>query len=166
MNVFASSLIRRSPITVTPETTIHTALETMQRMKIGTVIVVDPESQVPLGIFTLQDVLLRVALPQPGLATPISAVMTAQPVTLNGRATAHQVGLLMARRSLRHVLIVDDTQRLLGIISKNDLYDLLCSSCVSARSAQRKAQAAEEAAARAAPAPAPVLAEAASAGVD
>ena len=119
-----SAVMRRKPVAVAPETSIGQALQTMESSHIGSIIVVDPGSQAPRGIFTLQDLLRRVALKSCDLAQPISTVMTTNLVTLPPEATAYQAALSMARRGLRHLLVVDRDQRLVGIVSQNDLFAL------------------------------------------
>jgi CBS domain-containing protein len=118
-----SAILRRAPVTVPPETRLEQALKTMEDNRIGSIIVAG-DDRVPLGIFTLQDLLRRVALKACDLEQPISQVMTAEPVTLRPTATAYQAALSMARRGLRHLLVVDDARRLVGIVSQNDLFAL------------------------------------------
>lgn len=117
-----SAVIRREPVTVTPYTSVLEALRTMERMHVGSIIVADPQSRSPLGIFTLQDLLRRVALQEFDLARPIDSVMTRDLVTLKPHATAHQAALAMAHHGLRHILVTDQENRLIGIVSQNDLF--------------------------------------------
>ncbi len=119
-----SSIMRRTPVTVPPEASIGQALTAMEQNRIGSVIVADADSRLPVGIFTLQDLLRRVALKSCDLEQPISAVMTTDLITLRPQATAYQAALSMARRGLRHLLVVDQERRLVGIVSQNDLFAL------------------------------------------
>lgn len=119
-----SSIIRRAPVTVPPEVTVREALETMNRHRIGSIIIADAKTGVPVGIFTLQDLLRRIALQDGDLAQPIANVMTAGLVSLPPEATAYHAALLMARHSLRHVVVVNQQGKLTGIVSQNDLYAL------------------------------------------
>jgi CBS domain-containing protein len=118
-----AAILRRAPVSVPPETKLEQALKTMEDHRIGSIIVADANG-VPLGIFTLQDLLRRVALKACDLEQPISQVMTIEPVTLRPSASAYQAALSMARRGLRHLLVVDDARRLVGIVSQNDLFAL------------------------------------------
>lgn len=117
-------IMRRGPITVPLQATVREALETMERMRISAIIVADPQTRVPLGMFTLQDLLRRVTLPGGDLQQPIACVMTCGLITLAPQATAYQAALTMARHGVRHVLVVDGEGRLLGIVSQNDLFAL------------------------------------------
>jgi CBS domain-containing protein len=119
-----SAIVRREPVTVPLEATVREALETMERMRVGSIVVADGRTRFPLGIFTLQDLLRRVTLPGGDLAQPIACVMTSGLITLGPQATAHQAALTMARNGVRHVVVVDGEGRLAGVVSQNDLFGL------------------------------------------
>ncbi|HET7824872.1 MAG TPA: DUF294 nucleotidyltransferase-like domain-containing protein [Anaeromyxobacter sp.] len=119
-----SAIMRRDPVSVPLEATVREALETMERMRIGSVLVADPDRRVPLGIFTLQDLVRRVTLPGGDLGEPIATVMTSGLITLGPHASAHQAALVMARNGVRHVVVVDAEGRLAGIVEQEDLFGL------------------------------------------
>jgi CBS domain-containing protein len=119
-----AGIIRHEPVAVSAQTSVREALATMESRRIGSIVVFDVETRIPQGIFTLQDLLRRIALQNGSLDQPIANVMTRDLVTLPSTATAYQAALTMARRSLRHVLVVDDEGRLTGIVSQNDLFAL------------------------------------------
>ncbi|MCC6879790.1 MAG: CBS domain-containing protein [Rhodocyclaceae bacterium] len=118
------SLIRRKPETVPLDATVRQAIRVMDEKRIGSIIVADEGGRLPLGIFTLRDLLHRVALPGCTLDLPIASVMTAGVITVKPQTTAYQAALIMGRRGLRHLLVVDDAGSLLGIVSQNDLFAL------------------------------------------
>jgi CBS domain-containing protein len=119
-----SSIVRRQPVTVPLDASVRQAIETMDRMRIGSIVIADAEGRMPLGIFTLRDLLHRVTLPGCDLEQPIAAVMTGGVIAVKPQTTAYQAALIMARRGLRHLLVVDDEGRLIGIVSQNDLFAL------------------------------------------
>ena len=120
-----SAVIRRQPVVVPPTASIDQALRIMNEAKVGSLVVTDPESGRPLGIFTLRDLLKRVALASCDREQLITTVMSgARLVSLVGQATAYQAALAMAQHRLRHILVVDATGRLIGVVSQNDLYAL------------------------------------------
>ncbi|MDQ5903884.1 MAG: hypothetical protein QG672_1477, partial [Pseudomonadota bacterium] len=84
--------------------------------------VVDPESAAPLGILTLRDVLKRIALGGVELELPVATVMTGGVIRLPAEATVHQASVLMIRRDVRHLVLVDDDGRFCNIVSQADLY--------------------------------------------
>ena len=56
-------LVRRAPITAQPRAPVRDALVAMNDAKVRTVVIVDAEQR-PVGLFTLVDLLRRVALPE------------------------------------------------------------------------------------------------------
>lgn len=120
-----AALIKRSPITVPPDSTVREAVQLMSAHRIGSIIVVEPESSRPLGIFTLRDLLHKVAAQAYDLDQLITSVMSDSGLLmLNWRATAYQAALVMARHGIHHVIIVDAAGKLKGIVSQEDLYEL------------------------------------------
>lgn len=116
------SLIRQSPLMVKPDTPLAEALTAMDEARVGSILVSDGEAA-PVGILTLKDVLKRVTLAGIPLNTPISTVMTADPATLESAAPVSDALLLMARRGIHHVPLVEGG-RLIGVISEKDVFAL------------------------------------------
>jgi CBS domain-containing protein len=120
-----ASLIRRPPVVVAPDAPLRQALALMNEAKIGSIVVAAADSGKPLGLFTLRDLLVRVALDTCDLDQPIRQVMSGGDlISLNARATGYQAGLLMERYGVHRVLVVDDDGRLLGLVSQGDLFAL------------------------------------------
>lgn len=136
-------LIKRAPVVVRPDVSIEAALNLMATRKVGSVVVIDEPRGAPVGILTLQDVLLRIALPRTDISRPVAGVMSSHVVCAPESVSAHQAALLMARNNLRHLPVVGADGGLLGMVSRNDLYDLLCNSCVAIRKARKGAEGGE-----------------------
>ena len=117
-----SALVRRAPVSCLPDTPLRSALSTMHEFNIGSMVVTDA-NLAPLGIFTLRDVLDRVALAGYGLEQPISGVMSREVFTMPPEASAYEAALAMVRRGIRHILVVDHG-RLAGVITEKDLFSL------------------------------------------
>jgi CBS domain-containing protein len=118
-----SRVINRAPVTCPPCLSVRQVLGRMNEHKVGSMVIADAETRKPIGIFTLRDLLQRVALPECNLDRPIDEVMTRRLVTMAPEASAYQAALAMARSGLRHLLVVDGEQ-LLGVVSQNDLFNL------------------------------------------
>lgn len=120
-----AALIKRAPVAVTPESTLREAVLLMSEQRIGSIIVVEPESIRPIGIFTLRDLLHKVAARAGDLDQMVSSVMSGSGLQmLNWRATVYQAALVMARHGIHHVIIVDAAGKLKGIVSQEDIYEL------------------------------------------
>ena len=120
-----AALIKRPPITVTPDATLRDAVQLMSECRIGSIIIVEPESSRPIGIFTLRDLLHKVAAKSCDLDQMIMSVMSGSNLLmLNWRSTVYQAALVMARHGVHHVIVVDAAGKLKGIVSQEDIYEL------------------------------------------
>lgn len=135
------SLVRRKPVHCSPQTSVLEVLRVMKVEDVGSMLITE-ENQV-LGIFTLHDLLDKVALPQQDMASPISTVMSREVVTLPAQALAHDAAVLMARLGIHHVPIVEENQ-LVGLISERDLFSLQRVGLTQIHSAIRRATSTEE----------------------
>lgn len=115
-------LCRQTPVSCAPDTPLRQALESMHRLRIGSMLVVD-EDRHPVGILTRYDVLDRVALAGVSLDVPMSAVMVGPVHTLESDRSAQEAALLMSAKGIRHVPVTRQG-RLVGIVSERDLYAL------------------------------------------
>jgi CBS domain-containing protein len=119
-----SAILRQPAVTVPLQASLRQTLETMSRQNLEAVVVIDQASRVPLGTFTTRDLLQRVALPGEDLDQPVACVMTGGLITVGPSTTAHQAALTMARQGVRHLVVVDREGRLLGAVSRDDLFGL------------------------------------------
>jgi CBS domain-containing protein len=91
----------------------------MRDRRIGAVLITDRKGHL-LGIFTGRDAVGRVvAAGKSAAKTKLSAVMTADPVTMTPDTTAIDALRLMWDGGFRHIPIVEDDQ-LVGIVSRTD----------------------------------------------
>jgi len=102
---------------VAVESTAEQAIRTMLDRHVGAVAVLDENGRVA-GIFTERDVLRRLALSgrDPG-QTPIRELMTTPVEMATLDTTPGQALATMVERHYRHLPIVDDDGRLLGMLS-------------------------------------------------
>ncbi|RTL53448.1 MAG: CBS domain-containing protein [Rhodocyclaceae bacterium] len=136
-----AAFIRQPPVCVPPEISLQEAVELMAERKIGSVVVAEPESQRPLGIFTLRDLLKQVASPSFDPSSMLLAIVDSQtPITLNWRATAYQAEILLARHGVHHVIVVDSSDRVIGIVSQSDILDVQRGGAKAMASAIRSAR--------------------------
>ena len=114
--------MRRAPVYCDVNTPILEALQSMRAEKTRSIAVVD-ESQCPVGIFTLTDLMERVVLAGVDIATPVSGVMSHSPASMDEMATAQEALALMAGQGY-HQLMVTREGRLAGVVSERDLFAL------------------------------------------
>ena len=118
-----SSLVRRAPLCVSPQTSIKSALTQMQDAAVGSVVIVDATGK-PLGIVTERDIVPRVVLAGADIEASVMGVATTSVATLSQTETATDAALLMAERGFRHVVVVDDDGAVCGVVSERDLFAL------------------------------------------
>jgi CBS domain-containing protein len=99
------------------EATVELAIRTMLDRHVGAVVVID-ENQRVAGIFTERDVLRKLALGEyDPRKVSVREIMTT-PVEMATRATTAGEALAnMVERHYRHLPIVDDDGRLMGMLS-------------------------------------------------
>ena len=122
MNAFLRDLVHTEPVSCPPGEKIKSALEAMQRAKVGSIVVTGKDGA-PIGIFTERDLLKHTVAGSLDLANPIEAYMTPSPRTLPETATASEAAVLMVRLGIRHVVVVAEG-RLTGVVSERDLFAL------------------------------------------
>ncbi len=110
-----------------PNATMHQALQFLVRGRRGAIVVV--EGMRPVGIFTERDVLHR--LPAGQLSresrdkTPLSEVMSRPPVTIQRKASLRDAIETMVEQGYRHLVVVDRSGDLKGLLTTNDLVQYL-----------------------------------------
>jgi CBS domain-containing protein len=109
----------QTPITAVKTSSVLAAARVMKQHNIGAILVLDGSRLI--GIFTERDALFRViAEGRDPLKTRLADVMTANPRTITpDRPFAHALHL-MHEGGFRHVPVVDDERRPLGVVSARD----------------------------------------------
>lgn len=104
----------------TPESSVREAAHLMNTHGVGA-LVVQSDARI-VGIFTERDVLRRVVAESrdPGL-TKVEHVMTREVATLGPDAELDDVRATFMNRRIRHLPVVDDDGRLLGMVSIGDV---------------------------------------------
>jgi CBS domain-containing protein len=112
---------------VVPDTTAYVAAQLMRMHHIGALVVVDSRSSNhPIGILTDRDLVL--ALMAEGLDPALFTagdIMSADPVVASPEMDAMDAVELMRAHRLRRLVIVDDRGHLGGIVTMEDVLELL-----------------------------------------
>lgn len=110
--------------TAGPSETLRALAERMDRKGVGCVVVVD--EGVVTGVVTDRDVALAVlAAGRDADATPTASLLGREPVTVHADRPLRVAAGLMRRHALRRLPVVDANGRLVGILSRDDLIQLL-----------------------------------------
>lgn len=108
-----------------PEETAQVAARRMHSRSVGTLVVVS-SSEEPIGILTDRDLTVRiVAEGRDPLATPIEEIMTRDPRTVNEDEPIESALAVMRAGPFRRVLVTDESGKLVGLLSMDDILSLL-----------------------------------------
>lgn len=111
---------RQEIASLAPDASALDAANMMNDRRIGSVLVMDDPRL--MGIFTERDVLRRiVAAHRDPVATPLYEVMTSPVACALPHTTLEEMRLVVRNRRVRHLPVVDDHGRVLGIVSIGDL---------------------------------------------
>ena len=121
------SLIKRSPITLTPQTTIREAAALMREQRVSSVLI--EQDQRLFGLVTDRDLRNRVVAAGMDTARPIMDIATLAPLTMDVENPAFEALLLMARHNIHHVPVLDG-HRIAGMITATDITERHSTSAV------------------------------------
>ncbi|HJQ83721.1 MAG TPA: CBS domain-containing protein [Candidatus Binatia bacterium] len=111
----------RHPVALPPNAPVREAMRVMREHRIGCVLVVDGDRLA--GIFTERDLLLKLDDADPG--RPIGDLMTRDPEVLTANDPIVYALNKMSVGGFRHVPLVDDAGRPVGIVSVKDIIDYI-----------------------------------------
>lgn len=95
--------------------TVGDAVALMRQERVGCVLVCDAGALV--GLFTERDLMGRVLAVGKPLTTPVGDVMTADPETVGPRDTVRAAVKRMRAGGHRHIPVVDDDRKPVGVVS-------------------------------------------------
>jgi arabinose-5-phosphate isomerase len=107
--------------TVGPDTSLRDGLLEMSRKGLGMTAIVDAQRRV-LGIYTDGDLRRTLDHPIDIKTTRMSEVMTARPKTIGARLLAAEAVHLMETSRITQLLVVDDSNVLVGALNVHDLF--------------------------------------------
>jgi CBS domain-containing protein len=114
------AMSRRHVLSLSPAATVHEAACVMSRANCGSVLIIDHGSQL-LGIVTERDLMTRVlAKALDPAATKVERIMTPNPQCVRPSLKVADAVLIMIERGFRHLPVVTDDGRILGVFSVRD----------------------------------------------
>jgi len=118
-----NEVMTKNPVCCRPDDMVVKVAQLMQSENIGSIPVIENEqSQKLVGIVTDRDLALKiVAKGQDAKSTKVEAVMTRQIVTCRTGDDLQMALDAMAEHQLRRIPIVDDDDKIVGIIAQADV---------------------------------------------
>jgi CBS domain-containing protein len=130
-------LIKRDVQTLSPDATCSEAARLMRDSGVGSVVVV--EDGRPIGIVTDRDLVLRViARGEDPAKLPVRRAMSEKPIFLSKERGLDQLIEAMGDLAVRRVPIVDERQKLVGILALDDVIVLLAGQLARIADAVKK----------------------------
>ena len=118
------SIMDSEVYTCTPQCTMRDVIRDMAKRNISSVIVIDHVKQ-PVGILTERDIMKRVIADE-GVdldSTPISKVMTFDPITLHPDNTIYRALSVLTDSKVKHLPLIEDG-KIVGIVTMRQLLKL------------------------------------------
>ena len=116
-------IMRKEVLTVKEKTSIYDAVALMTMNDVGAVIVINTLGR-PIGIFTERDVLKRVVLGGMEVRHEmVASVYTKKLISVKPKDELRQAAKLMKEGHFRHLAVMGDDGKVVGILSARDLID-------------------------------------------
>ncbi len=105
--------------TVSENCTMREAAEHMKSLNVGSIPVCDKSNKL-VGIVTDRDMVIRGFTSGVNPNTPVSQVMSTNPVTISPDTGVHEAARVMAKSQIRRLPVVENNE-IVGIVSIGDL---------------------------------------------
>jgi CBS domain-containing protein len=116
---------RREPVTVPPGTSLADCVRAIQRTGTGDSVFVTGADGRLAGVLTERDIFARLVGGDMDLGRPVETLMTTQPQHLRLDQTVHDAIGLMKTGRYRNVPLLDDENRLVGVVRPQDILKYL-----------------------------------------
>ena len=115
-------IMTRDPVCCAPDDSVKKAAELMKAEDVGPLPVVDPETRRLVGIVTDRDLVLNVlAAGRDANTTRVADAMTRDPVKMKEEEPLEEALEKMSTYQVRRLPVVDDQDRIIGIIAQADI---------------------------------------------
>jgi len=112
------SLLRRQPVSTTADSDILTAAQIMTDKRVSSLLITEQDELI--GIVTDRDLRTRALAKGLPFDTPISDIMTPDPIVMDSRDYASEAVLKMMERNVHHLPVIKDN-RPIGVVSTGDI---------------------------------------------
>ena len=113
-------LMKRSCITLDENSSIKNLVDTLNKNKVGSVIVTSSRANYPVGIVSERDLVRNYDKILNNKYTKVRDVMTKNIIFCNKNTSSKELMEIMSKNKIRHIPIIDQ-KKLLGIVSIGDV---------------------------------------------
>lgn len=119
-----SDLCSRNPVTIQSKESLREAADLMKKKHVGTIIVTEGDR--PVGVVTDRDLVIKVIAEGKSIdSCLVKDVMTSKLVSAKKGIGVYEAIELMQKNGVRRLIVVDESDKLCGLISTDDLVQML-----------------------------------------
>ncbi|MGA2626514.1 MAG: CBS domain-containing protein [Candidatus Bathyarchaeia archaeon] len=119
MNV--SNIVTRTLITISAGRTVLDAAKLMLEKNIGLLVIIHGQDSTRLvGVISERDIIRTIASGR-SLSAPVDDVCMKRVITVHGNSDVAEAAKAMNKNTIRHVVVVDDKGKPMGVVSMRDL---------------------------------------------
>ncbi|PSN97164.1 hypothetical protein B9Q09_01245 [Candidatus Marsarchaeota G2 archaeon ECH_B_SAG-C16] len=113
--------VNRKPVVLPVDSTIREVAQQMSLKNVGLVVLVDGEKpRIPVGVVSERDVVRAVAKGEP-LDVSVKTIASTKLVTIGLEDDVGEAASKMLSNNVRHLVVLDDSKRLVGVVSIRDI---------------------------------------------
>ncbi len=123
-SVLVSSIMSKDVKIEAEEQDIGAVCRLMGDNDIGSVVIVKRKGndQIPIGIVTERDIVRTLGRKTGDLKEPLTTFMSKPLVTIRSNSTAREAMQLMNTNHIRRVVVTDQRDRMIGILTEKDIF--------------------------------------------
>jgi CBS domain-containing protein len=123
-SVLVSSIMSKDVKIEVEEQDIGAVCRLMGDNDIGSVVIVKRKGkdQIPIGIVTERDIVRNLGRKTSDLKEPLTTFMSKPLVTIRSNSTAREAMQLMNTNHIRRVVVTDQSDRMIGILTEKDIF--------------------------------------------
>jgi CBS domain-containing protein len=107
-------------VTVDANDTVLNAAKLLVQNNIGLLVVTEARDRKLAGVLSERDIIRVIASGRP-LEVPVNGVCTKNVVTVHGSSDVAEAAKAMNKTGIRHVVVIDDSNNPVGVVSMRDL---------------------------------------------
>ena len=123
-SVLVSSIMSKDVKIEVEEQDIGAVCRLMGDNDIGSVVIVKRKDkhQIPVGIVTERDIVRKLGRKTGDLKQPLTTFMSKPLVTIRSNSTAREAMQLMNTNHIRRIVVTDQSDRMIGILTEKDIF--------------------------------------------
>ena len=120
--ITVSSIMSKNIYSLNENRTVADAARVMKETKTGSILVVDPQGRI-VGVVTERDLVYKILAEGRDAQTRLKEIMTRDIKTVKPSSTLAEAAKIMIEMEVRHIPVVDEAGRPVGMLSIRDLIE-------------------------------------------